>query len=99
MPLLCEAWPERLRYDEILEQAQASLRNPMPTATEMLSELLMKMYGAGLMEIDTSPWPYPATCKERPCVSQLARFQAKKAQGDFSASPGIDLDDDSRAAS
>ena len=27
----------------------------------MLSELLMKMYGAGLMEIDTHPWTIRAS--------------------------------------
>jgi methyltransferase-like protein len=92
---LCEAWPGRLRFEEILEQAQAKLAQPDPTATVMLSELLMKMYGAGLMEIDTHPWAHPRTPSERPCVSKLARFQAKEgARVTSLRHQAIDLDDE-----
>jgi hypothetical protein len=93
--ILCDAWPDRLKFVEILERAQQRLPQPDATGTEMLSELLMKMYGAGLVEIDTSPWPYPATVPERPCVSQLARFQAKEGSRVTSLRhQSIDLDDD-----
>jgi methyltransferase-like protein len=93
--ILCDAWPDRLRFAEILERAQQRLPQPDATGTEMLSELLMKMYGAGLVEIDTCPWPYPATVPERPCVSQLARFQAKEGSRVTSLRhQAIDLDDD-----
>jgi SAM-dependent methyltransferase len=92
---LCEAWPGRLRYEEILEQAQAKLSQPDPTATVMLSELLMKMYGAGLMEIDTLPWSYPTTPSERPCVSKLARYQCKEgARVTSLRHQAVDLDDE-----
>jgi methyltransferase-like protein/ubiquinone/menaquinone biosynthesis C-methylase UbiE len=93
--VLCDAWPERLRFSEILERAQQCLPLADPTGTEMLSELLMKMYGAGLVEIDTNPWPYPANISERPCVSQLARFQAKEGVRVTSLRhQAIDLDDE-----
>jgi SAM-dependent methyltransferase len=75
---LCEAWPGRLTFQEILDIAQAKLPQPDLTATVMLSELLMKMYGAGLMEIDTQPWSYPTKVGDRPCVHPLARQQAKE---------------------
>ena len=91
---LCEAWPARLRYDEILEQAQAKLPQPDATATVMLSELLMKMYGAGLMEIDTHPWSYPPSASDKPCVSKLARFQCKEGIRVTSLRhQSVDLDD------
>ena len=60
---------------------QSGFRNPIRAGRRCLSELLMKMYGAGLMEIDTQPWPYPSDCAETPCVSQLARFQAREGLG------------------
>jgi SAM-dependent methyltransferase len=92
---LCEAWPARLRYDEIIEQAQAKLLQPDATANVMLSELLMKMYGAGLMEIDTHPWSYPTSPSDRPCVSKLARFQSKEGVRVTSLRhQAIDLDDE-----
>lgn len=93
--VLCEAWPARLKYEEILEKAHAKLPQPEPSGIEMLSELLMKMYGAGLMEIDTHPWNYPAVPSERPCVSQLARFQVKEGGRVTSLRhQAVDLDDD-----
>jgi methyltransferase-like protein len=92
---LCEAWPARLRFDEILEKAQAKLPLPDTTATPMLSELLMKMYGAGLMEIDTHPWCYPAVVSERPALSPLARFQSKEgARVTSLRHQAVDLDDE-----
>ena len=93
--ILCDSWPERLRYSEVLDRAQQRLPQPDPAGTEMLSELLMKMYGAGLLEIDTSPWPYPTTVPQRPCVSQLARFQAREgARVTSLRHQGVDLDDE-----
>ena len=93
--ILCDSWPERLRFSDVLERAQLRLPQPDSAGPEMLSELLMKMYGAGLLEIDTCPWPYPAGVPERPCVSQLARFQAKEgARVTSLRHQSIDLDDE-----
>ena len=93
--ILCDSWPKRLRFTDILDLAQQRLPQPDPAGSEMLSELLMKMYGAGLLEIDTSPWPYPTTVPERPCVSQLARFQAKEgARVTSLRHQAVDLDDE-----
>jgi SAM-dependent methyltransferase len=75
---LCDAWPSRMNFDQALEAAQLRLPSPEPGGKEVLSELLMKMYGAGLMEMDTQPWPYAAKVSERPCASKLARSQARK---------------------
>ena len=61
--ILCDSWPERLRYSEVLERSQHAFHNRILPALRCLSELLMKMYGAGLLEIDSSPWPYPALCR------------------------------------
>jgi len=92
--VLCEAWPARLSYDETLNRAQAKLQRPDSGAAVMLSELLMKMYGAGLLEIDTLPWPYPATPGERPCVSLLARYQSQEGSRVTSLRhQAVDLDD------
>lgn len=92
---LCDAWPARLGYDEILAQAQARLALPEPGGSVMLSELLMKMYGAGLLEIDTHPWPYPVAPTERPCVSRLARYQGKEgARVTSLRHQAVDLDDE-----
>lgn len=93
--ILCDSWPGRLRYSEILDRSQQRLPQPDPAGTEMLSELLMKMYGAGLLEIDTSPWPYPATLPQHPCMSQLARFQASQgARVTSLRHQAVDLDDE-----
>lgn len=92
---LCEAWPARLRFDEIMERAQAKLIQPDATAGVMLSELLMKMYGAGLMEIDTHPWSYPIAASDRPCVSKLARYQSKEgARVTSLRHQAVELDDE-----
>jgi hypothetical protein len=92
--ILCEAWPARLRFSDVLDRAQQKLPQADPAGPEMLSELLMKMYGAGLLEIDTSPWPYPPNVPERPCVTQLARFQAKEgARVTSLRHQAVDLDD------
>lgn len=92
---LCEAWPSRLRFTEILEKAEAKLLLPEPNGTVMLSELILKMYGAGLMEVDTHPWSYPAAVTERPAVSKLARFQAKAgARVTSLRHQSVDLDDE-----
>jgi SAM-dependent methyltransferase len=93
--VLCEAWPSRLKYDDVLERAQSLLPQPDPGAPVMLSELLMKMYGAGLMEIDTNPWTYPSKPSDRPSVSQLARFQARDgARVTSLRHQAVDLDDE-----
>jgi SAM-dependent methyltransferase len=93
--VLCDAWPDRLQFQDILERSQVKLPLPDPTATDMLSELLMKMYGAGLLEIDTHPWQYPAKPSERPCVSLLARQQAKEGTRVTSLRhQAVDLDDE-----
>jgi methyltransferase-like protein len=93
--VMCEAWPARLRFEEVLEKAQERLPQPEAAATDMLSELVMKMYGAGLVEIDTHPWIYPARPSARPCVSQLARFQANEgARVTSLRHQAVDLDDD-----
>ncbi len=93
--VMCEAWPARLRFQEVLEKAQERLLQPEAAATDMLSELVMKMYGAGLVEIDTHPWIYPARPSARPCVSQLARFQANEgARVTSLRHQAVDLDDD-----
>jgi len=93
--VMCEAWPARLRFQEVLEKAQERLPQPEAAATDMLSELVMKMYGAGLVEIDTHPWMYPARPSARPCVSQLARFQANEgARVTSLRHQAVDLDDD-----
>ena len=61
----------------------------------MLSELLMKMYGAGLMEIDTHPWNYPSKPSERPAVSQLAAFPGEEgARVTSLRHQAVDLDDE-----
>jgi SAM-dependent methyltransferase len=75
---LCDAWPSRLSFDQTLEAAQLRLQIPEPNAKDLLSELLLKMYGAGLMEMDTHPWPYAAKPSEHPCASKLARSQARR---------------------
>jgi hypothetical protein len=75
---LCDAWPSRLSFDQTLEAAQLRLLIPEPNAKDVLSELLLKMYGAGLMEMDTHPWPYAPKPSERPCASKLARSQARR---------------------
>ncbi|HYI91973.1 MAG TPA: class I SAM-dependent methyltransferase [Bryobacteraceae bacterium] len=93
--VLCDAWPVRLKYAEVLERAQQKLLQPDAGAIDMLSELLMKMYGAGLLEIDTHPWPYPSKPSERPAVSMLARYQAKEgARVTSLRHQAVDLDDD-----
>jgi SAM-dependent methyltransferase len=92
---LCDAWPARLGYEEILERAQARLPMPDPAGTEMLVELLMRMYSAGLMEVDTHPWPHAAKAGERPMASMLARFQAKEGSRVASLRhQSVDLDDE-----
>ena len=92
---LCEAWPARLSYKDVLDRAQAKLAVPDPTASEMLSELLMKMYGAGLMEIDTQPWPYPAKPTNKPATTPLALYQAKEgARVTSLRHQAVDLDDE-----
>lgn len=92
---LCEAWPDRLRFDQTLERAQAKLPLPEPTANVMLSELLMKMYGAGLLEVDTYPWNYPPKPTERPAITALCRYQAKEGSRVTSLRhQAVDLDDE-----
>jgi methyltransferase-like protein len=92
---LCEAWPGRLCFEEILQRAQAKLPLPDPAANIMLSELLMKMYGAGVMEIDTRAWCYPTTVTERPSVSRFARLQAREGARITSLRhQAIDLEDE-----
>ena len=92
---LCEVWPDRLRFNQILERAQSKLALPESSATIMLSELLMKMYGAGLLEVDTYPWNYPAKPSERPAISSLCRYQAKEgARVTSLRHQAVDLDDE-----
>ena len=47
------------------------------------------------MEIDTHPWIYPKKPSDKPCVSQLARFQAHEgARVTSLRHQAVDLDDE-----
>jgi methyltransferase-like protein len=91
---LGRSWPGRLSYSELLERAAARVGAPQTESVEMLTKTLFKMFNPNLLEIDVSPYPFPAHASEKPVGSKLARLQAATGTDVISMRHNVvDLDD------
>mgnify|MGYP005835584471 CR=1 FL=1 len=81
--LLSEAWPQRFRFDQLLERAQAKLnpsdrREENPSGT-LMSAIAQAHVGIGV-ELYTCPPVYVSTISQRPVAGPFARVQAREGK-------------------
>src|SRR5439155_21852210 len=80
------AWPMPLPFEEVMQQAMISSRQEQVSdsndgqAREQLSEFLLKLYSAGIVEFRASLPPIARGASERPVASPVARWQAQHGE-------------------
>jgi hypothetical protein len=76
-------WPQSLRFDELLSRARARLRPgtageaSRTEDAEALGDVILKAYGANLVELHVHRPQFVLAAGERPFASPLARWQAR----------------------
>lgn len=82
---LGENWPRALHFDELLEGARARLGRdeggpPPAEDAEALCEVLLRLYGANLVELRAHAPRFSCEAGARPVASPLARLQATRSE-------------------
>ena len=82
---LGESWPRALGFDELLAGALSRLGRgaddgPPGEDSDALCEVLLRLYGANLVELHTSAARFARRAGERPVASPLARLQAARSE-------------------
>ncbi|PYJ79720.1 MAG: hypothetical protein DME22_25055 [Verrucomicrobia bacterium] len=83
LAVLERAWPMPLPFEEVLQQAMISSSQERVSdpndgqARERLSEFLLKLYSAGVVQFRAGLPPIARGASERPVASPVARWQAQ----------------------
>jgi SAM-dependent methyltransferase len=72
---LASIWPRAASFEEVLAAAPEAVRD-----AAVLSELLLKTFAAGLVELHACPSPFAAGAGERPRAFRLARYEAARGR-------------------
>ena len=79
---LAEIYPGSLAFNSLLDAARKLIGETGPVATgdevETLSEILLRIYGTGLVELSMRAPDFVVEVSERPLASPLARFQVER---------------------
>jgi methyltransferase-like protein/2-polyprenyl-3-methyl-5-hydroxy-6-metoxy-1,4-benzoquinol methylase len=79
---LAEIYPGSMAFPSLLDAARKMIGEPAPVdggeEVETLSEILLRIYGTGVLELYTRAADYVVEVSERPAASPLARFQVER---------------------
>jgi SAM-dependent methyltransferase len=82
--VLAEIGPFGMGFDELLERSLHLLRqaklpvNPQSQEADNLSSFLLRLYGAGIIELRTRRVPGTASASKAPAASPVARWQIRR---------------------
>jgi methyltransferase-like protein len=77
---LGQAWPRYLSFEELLDGIAGVVQDRSSEAIDLLCQMLLRCYSAGILEFYASPARFTTEVRERPVAFPYARMQAESGK-------------------
>jgi methyltransferase-like protein/2-polyprenyl-3-methyl-5-hydroxy-6-metoxy-1,4-benzoquinol methylase len=77
---LGQAWPTYLSFEELLDSIGSVIEDRSPEAIDLLCQMLLRCYSAGILEFYAGPARFTTQVSERPVAFPYARMQAESGK-------------------